>query len=963
MEMCPTDEELQRLLEGSATDAQRAAIETHVATCSSCGALVAHLARGLSPARDSRRDLAAGDRVGRYLIVARVGSGGMGVVYAAYDPQLDRKIALKLLRDGGGDDQRLAREAQTMARLDHVNVVPVYDTGVHADGRRFVAMAFIAGTTLRAWLREPRTWRAIRDTFVAAGNGLAAAHAAGIIHRDFKPDNVLVDERGHVRVGDFGLARAAPTSAPPDQPLATTTAIAGTPAYMAPEQLGGQVVDVRADVFAFCVALWEALYGELPFTGKTLGERAQAIERGELHDSSRAVPRWLRAAVASGLAARAEARPSSMTSLLDRLRDPARARWLARAAIVVLVGVGWTFARRGVGPAPCSDAANHLGGVWDDATRARMHAALPAGAVVATVERELDRYRGDWISAHQAACRATRIAGEQSETVLDQRMRCLDDRRQRLSGLVDTLLATPKVDRAVQAVAELEPIAACSELVRVAEGPKPPSPSLAPAVAELEHRAARITARIDLGDLTGAKTDAEALVRDAERVGYGPTRARAHILVARTLHIADPKAALAFAHAAAIDAETSSATELLARARILITGVLGWDFEDSDTSLIWSRYAEATLDRLGRPPDLVASLALSRGDAYFKARKFDLAIEQHRAALAYFERIAPDGELAASSANHLAVDFAESGRLDDALPLFQRSMTIRRTNLGPEHRQVLQSLGNIGLLERMMGKLDDSERDERAVISVLEKTLSDSPDLANAYHNLALTLEEQERDAEAEQAIERAIAIYTKAYGAEHLQLARSLPIAAEIEARLHHHERAIELIDHALEINYQHGPHQAELARNLAIRGRITELASGCRDAVSWYAKSILEYEATKSTGDPDLGHPLVASALCAVEANQIDEAIAELRRALAIREASVGTSSLEASRGLAYLAIVLAIRGDATAADFAQRALAAAGKTARAQAWATFAAELVQLDDGAEIRRRFAKFRKTHP
>jgi formylglycine-generating enzyme required for sulfatase activity len=316
--------------------------------------------------------LPAGARIGRYLILERVGSGAMGVVYGAYDPELDRRIALKLL---GGDQAaqeesaraRLLREAKAMARLADPNVIAVHDVGVF-EGRVFLAMEFLGGGTLKSWLGAgPRGWRQVLEVFVAAGRGLAAAHAAGLVHRDFKPDNVLLDREGRPRVGDFGLARDADAAgdqgdgagraqaalAPASltgaeaagQRLATLTrtgAIMGTPAYMAPEQVLGEPTDERTDQFGFCVALYEALYGELPFTGESLLRLLHSITEGQVRPppQDRPVPAWIRRAVLRGLKADPAARWPSMAPLIAALEDdPAarRRRRLLAVGVTVLV--------------------------------------------------------------------------------------------------------------------------------------------------------------------------------------------------------------------------------------------------------------------------------------------------------------------------------------------------------------------------------------------------------------------------------------------------------------------------------------------------------------------------------------------------------------------------------------------------------------------------------------------------
>jgi serine/threonine protein kinase len=317
-------------------------------------------------------ELPRGANVGRYLVLRALGHGAMGVVYAAYDPELDRKLAIKLLRahvSGRLDDSearsRMAREAQAMARLAHPNVVTVYDVGTH-EGQVFVAMEFVEGQTLKHWCAEgKRSWRDLRDIFVAAGRGLAAAHAAELVHRDFKPENVLIGKDGRVRVGDFGLARSAAAAEPTSRvafeetaiesgsdalsaTLTRTGAFLGTPAYMSPEQLLGRKADARADQFSFCVAMYEALYGQRPFGGTTIGDLTFEIMNGRVKAPAAGskVPAWLHKVILRGLAADPEQRFASMEDLLAAFsRDPAdrRRRWLLAAAALVVVAAGVTW--------------------------------------------------------------------------------------------------------------------------------------------------------------------------------------------------------------------------------------------------------------------------------------------------------------------------------------------------------------------------------------------------------------------------------------------------------------------------------------------------------------------------------------------------------------------------------------------------------------------------------------------
>jgi tRNA A-37 threonylcarbamoyl transferase component Bud32 len=367
---CMGEDTLWAFADGQLSAAEAARVEDHLGRCAACGELVAHAmamsgARAnLERSRSSAPDGAApplepGTEVGRYVVLEPVGAGAMSTVYAAHDPELDRRVALKLLRTGGPDDElraRLYREAKAMARIAHPHVITVHDVGVYGS-QLFVAMELVPGGTLRQWLAaSPRGWRDVVATFVQAGRGLACAHAAGLVHRDFKPDNVLVGDDGRVRVTDFGLARAAthddprpaePSTLVPDvaTTITRTGAIVGTPAYMAPEQLRGEPADSRADVFAFCVALHEALYGERPFEGRSVvglrSSTAAGIVRPPPRDSS--VPGALRAVLLVGLRPQPDDRYASMGELLLALeaaaRGPRRGRAVFVWAMAALVGV------------------------------------------------------------------------------------------------------------------------------------------------------------------------------------------------------------------------------------------------------------------------------------------------------------------------------------------------------------------------------------------------------------------------------------------------------------------------------------------------------------------------------------------------------------------------------------------------------------------------------------------------
>jgi TPR repeat protein/predicted Ser/Thr protein kinase len=371
---CLAAEDVQLYVEGVLSPEQRGAIESHALQCSVCGQLLALAATSGSDGAPAPLPVVIGARIGRFVVQGLLGTGAMGVVYAARDPELDRPVALKLVReDSTARRERLAREAQALARVSHPNVCAVYDIGTH-DGQLFIAMELVDGSTLARWMRErPRGVREVLPVFVAAARGLAAAHGAGVVHRDFKPDNVLLGNDGRVRVTDFGLATmsAGPDAhvpggspSPASPALTRAGAIVGTPFYMSPEQHAGQAADERSDQFSFAAALYEALHGRRPFAGRTLEHLAEDTREGRIlpPPAGARVPGWLDRAVRRALSPRPEARFPSMGHVADLLeRRRVRGwRWaavtVAIAAAVLLLALLATRERDPAGRCDAGDA-------------------------------------------------------------------------------------------------------------------------------------------------------------------------------------------------------------------------------------------------------------------------------------------------------------------------------------------------------------------------------------------------------------------------------------------------------------------------------------------------------------------------------------------------------------------------------------------------------------------------------
>jgi hypothetical protein len=318
--------------------------------------------RPSSPSAEGDAALGPGATLGRYAIVEAIGSGGMGLVFRARDTELGREVALKVLRTGpsAGDEiqRRLLREGQAMAKVLHDNLAILFDIGADR-GRVFVAMELLDGGTLRAVVNDKQTpWRAKLGAVIAAGRGLAAAHAAGLIHRDFKPDNVLLTKGGRVKVVDFGLARAdreavstGDAAHAPDlsAQLTQTGALLGTPAYMAPEQHAGEVVDARSDQFAFAVTAWEAIYGQRPFPSEAYSSLVAAVRGHQITPPPKGtgVPAALDGVLRKALSPDPEDRFPSMEATLAAIEDAIRPRrtatFVAAAAGVLAIGGAAAF--------------------------------------------------------------------------------------------------------------------------------------------------------------------------------------------------------------------------------------------------------------------------------------------------------------------------------------------------------------------------------------------------------------------------------------------------------------------------------------------------------------------------------------------------------------------------------------------------------------------------------------------
>ncbi|MFV8753809.1 protein kinase domain-containing protein [Nannocystaceae bacterium ST9] len=681
--------------------------------------------------------------IGRYRVDRRLGAGGMGEVYLAFDEALDRKVAIKRVR---GDRStaaihaRLREEARALARLSHANVVQIYEVGEH-EGQTFLAMEFVEGTTLAGWLMQPKSWRAILDVFLAAGRGLAAAHSAGVVHRDFKPDNVLIGSDGRVCVADFGLALAGEAREP--GPLQQSREVAGTIRYMSLEQLRGDSVDACSDQFAFCTALCEALWDQPPFhRGNAIRRMIElAADRPE-QPRRRGVPRALWPIVRRGLRRDPARRWPDVATLLAALEAVPRRRaqraWALASGPVLLIG-GLALARLTGAPVDaCAAVPEELAGAWDESIERELSDAFVATGVehaAASAERVslgLDAWSREWTDERVAQCRAA----DEGELARARRV-CLE-RQRRSVEILTTVLRDPDVgavDRAVEAVAELPSPSECSA-AELLEGPALASEAKAPRVEALrlalaEARALRQLGRAD-PQLAGS------LVDRAGSLDYLPVLAEAAAEQGRTeIEGGDPRVGLDRLDEAARLAIAANHPRLLAETWTALALFAVSEFPDYSRGGEWLVLAEAAWARLGStelgPSDRERSqFAFARGRLALAERRRDQALGFHR------EAIELHGDRDSVILPGLLLGLAELTDPSEAIELDQRALAVAERVFGPSHPRTAAVLYSLGVALEARGELERAAPlFERAVAIWTQAHGDPHPDLARAHLLLA----------------------------------------------------------------------------------------------------------------------------------------------------------------------------------------------------------------------------------
>jgi tetratricopeptide (TPR) repeat protein len=935
VEACPDDTELAAFVEHALTPPQHEAVERHVHACTTCREALGH-AVAIGERREDWEP-APGETIDRFVLRSVLGIGGMGVVYAARDPELHRDVAIKLLHAGTPDArQRLLREAQALAKIDHPNVIKVYDVGDHED-QVYIAMELATAGSLRAWLAQPRTTREVIDAFVAAGRGLAAAHAAGLVHRDFKPDNVLLFAAGRICVTDFGLAGTEPgaferaATAPIEAGDATghttaltrTGAVMGTPHYMSPEQFRGEPASAASDQFSFCVALYEAIYGGHPFGGTTFAELAMAVTEGELREPPRRGPGWLRRTLERGLARDPAHRFASMTALVGELARDRKARWIRTGAVLGALAVtgGIVLAVRGAPAVSCDSGADRVARVWNPVRRAQLAGAFSAASrpraleTYARIAPLVDDWTAAWMIGHRDACEATRVRGEQSAGALDLRTNCLDQRLAEVGAFVDALATGDGVtiDHALDAALRLPSIAPCSHAT--GDVALPASANQAAQVTALRTALARSGAELELGHFAAARARADALRGIARTIGYAPAIADvARAAGEAELRLAD-RAAIDDLRAAVHTARTARDTpsELAASAGLVeaLTRLAG----KYELALELSNLADASAAAAPPAIELAVHLDDARGDLELARGMPQLARTRFEHALARAEPVLGRDHIAViDTLERLGNVLKVQGKFAEARALYERVLATRQRLEAPDHPDVANAIDNLGNVARAESKLDAAQQlFERALAIRIAALGQDHPAVADSYNNLGALAADRGDPSGARRYFERARAVYEHVYGADSVELAGALTNLGNSLVVVHDFPAAIAVLERSRSLfEAKLGPNDEHVAYAVSELGVVAERQGRLDDALALIRQAEKVEIAAQGPDHPDVADYLEREASVLTSQGKLAETEPILTRAIAIYRGAYGSEHPRVAIGLGALAQLQGRRDD---------------------------------------------------
>jgi serine/threonine protein kinase len=788
--------------------------------------------------------VSAGTVVGRYQIVEKLATGGMGVVFRAYDPELSRHVALKLVQQSSVDleryanveeyEQRLLREAQALARLSHPNVVAAFDVGKFA-GALFIAMELIDGVSLRAWLSERSRSRAeIVHILLEAGRGLSAAHRAGVVHRDFKLANVMVSAQGRVQVVDFGLARtlgavvpaervvpAALREAPGGVPasgvsgeLTRTGAIVGTAGYIAPEQFDGGASDERSDQFSYASSAFRALAGTSPYPAESIADYKAALERGARAAWPRSLPRAIRRVIDRGLMPRPEDRYPSLDALLDDLERAARPP--RRVVLLVAIALGLsalaaTLAVREHLSTRCQVDARSFEDVFGPEQRARVREAFGrsnnprATDTFGLLSARLDEYRTRWQTAKQEACLAAHVRHEQSEQVLSLRNACFDSKLAQLQTTVRLLehADAALVDRAPEAVDAVAQLRDCDDIAAlVGESERlPDDPARRAQIQSLQREWDTMQAAFATGRWPELLAQARELASEAEAAAHKPIQARAMsqalIALERLARWDEVRELRPRTLELASEAKVSDVVAAQAL-RMLLSAVDGERMSEARAML---PLVDADVRLAGRPPTMMIRLLTYEAAILTADGEFRAAVERLGRALAECRQLGTDGlRSCLTPQRELGLLYSAQQDVASARRELEAAVALAKQAFGPRHPNVLNEYNNLAEIMLRGGDLDTAAR-ALAEAKALAATLPENRQTANIWGNEAMLLAARGDLSAALPVFEESARRLAAAYGGSTVQasqgelyLGNCLVGLGRTSEALPHLERALEL-------------------------------------------------------------------------------------------------------------------------------------------------------------------------
>ena len=812
-------------------------------------------------------------RIGRFVVVEKIGAGGMGVVLMAYDPKLDRRVAIKLIHPSRSADaqaqDRMLREAQALAKLSHPNVVQIYDVGTHGD-QVYLAMEFVPGQTLEDWLQRDPPWREVVERFVAAGEGLAAAHAVGLVHRDFKPQNALLGYDGRVRVLDFGLVRVhrldGDRRVGEDEVTAVgshsgewqtkTGELLGTPAFMAPEQFAGEPGDELSDQYNFCASLFRGLWGMRPHPGVSVHAIMESALAGTIvaRPRERGVPAEIEDAVLRGLSKDPIDRHASLNDLLARLRGRPAARhrvaWIAAAVLGVSAPMAFAIGMDDDPLERCLDASGEAVAVWaarrDAVETAFVGTQLPyASDTFAGLDARMQDFTRKWTASHEHACRAAHESATQSAAMFDLRVACLQRARTELDAATEVLAgADADVMRRASRIADgLPDLDVCDDAEALAAAiPPPPDEATRTAVAAVRETIARAAALEGAGRYAEALAEAQTAVDAGTAIDYAPLHAETSYRLAnvQSSHgdVAAAEASMRATHWRALAEGLDDLGYSTAFRMVEIVGVSGHRFDEAQW---WWDAADALRKRAGKDANEEGRLIGLRALLLALRGEHQEALELNARAL----ELADFAPLRLKLLNDRGDLHHRMGDAKAAERTFGEAHEMAVEIYGERHPDSAVPLGNRGMIALMREDYATAVPLIEQAIAVIEPAVAEgNPHLATMYNMLGVAAEQQGHPEEARRHYERALAIREKAFGPEH-----------------------------------------ADVAMILSNLGKVAWVEKDYDEAIAIYTRAIGIYERALGPESPNVAVALTGLASAHWELGQLDDAIPSFERALAIQ------------------------------------------------------------------------------